>query len=104
MKTKAAVLWGVYQKWEVEEVDLDGPKEAEVLVKLTACGLCHSDHHVVTGDLPAPLPIVGGHEGAGEIVEVGKGVTEVAEGDHVVMSFLPACGRCKPAASSAPAH
>jgi NDMA-dependent alcohol dehydrogenase len=98
MKTKAAVLWGVNQKWEVEEVDLDGPKEAEVLVKLTACGLCHSDHHVVTGDLPAPVPIVGGHEGAGEIVEVGKGVTEVAVGDHVVMSFLPACGRCKPCA------
>src|SRR6201998_518640 len=98
MKTKAAVLWGVNQKWEVEEVALDGPKEARSLVKLTACGLCHSDHHVVTGDLPAPLPIVGGHEGAGEIVEVGKGVTEVAEGDHVVMSFLPACGRCKPCA------
>src|ERR1700756_1349168 len=91
MKTRAAVWWGVNQKWEVEEVDLDGPKEAEVLVKLTACGLCHSDHHVVTGDLPAPLPIVGGHEGAGEIAEV-------AEGDHVVMSFLPACGRCKPCA------
>jgi NDMA-dependent alcohol dehydrogenase len=98
MKTKAAVLWGINQKWEVEEVDLDGPKEDEVLVKLTACGLCHSDHHVVTGDLPAPLPIVGGHEGAGEVVEVGPGVTEVAEGDHVVMSFLPACGRCKPCA------
>ncbi len=98
MKTKAAVLWGVEQKWEVEEVDLDGPKEGEVLVKLTACGLCHSDHHLVTGDLPAPLPIVGGHEGAGEIVEVGRGVTEAAEGDHVVLSFLPACGRCKPCA------
>jgi S-(hydroxymethyl)glutathione dehydrogenase/alcohol dehydrogenase len=53
---------------------------------------------VVTGDLPAPMPIVGGHEGAGEVVEVGPGVTEVAEGDHVVMSFLPACGRCKPCA------
>jgi NDMA-dependent alcohol dehydrogenase len=92
------VLWGINQKWEVEEVDLDGPKEGEVLVKLTACGLCHSDHHVVTGDLPAPLPIVGGHEGAGEIIEVGPGVTEVTEGDHVVMSFLPACGRCKPCA------
>lgn len=98
MKTKAAVLWGVDQKWEVEEVDLDGPKEGEVLVKLTACGLCHSDHHVRTGDLPASLPLVGGHEGAGEIVEVGRGVTEVAEGDHIVMSFLPACGRCKPCA------
>ena len=98
MKTKAAILWGVNQKWEVEEVQLDGPKQGEVLVKLTACGLCYSDHHIVTGDLPAPLPIVGGHEGAGEIVEVGAGVTEVAEGDHVVMSFLPACGRCKPCA------
>jgi D-arabinose 1-dehydrogenase-like Zn-dependent alcohol dehydrogenase len=50
MKTKAAVLWGLNQKWEVEEVDLDGPKEAEALVKLTASGLCHSDHHLVTGD------------------------------------------------------
>ena len=94
MKTKAAVLWGLNQKWEVEEIELDGPKEAEVLVKLTASGLCHSDHHLVTGDLPMPLPAVGGHEGAGVVVEVGPGVTEVAEGDPVVMSFLPACGRC----------
>src|SRR6478609_7931402 len=77
MKTKAAVLWGLNQKWEVEEVDLDGPKEAEVLVKLTASGLCHSDHHLVTGDLQMPLPAVGGHEGAGVVVEVGPGVTEV---------------------------
>src|ERR1700757_3680959 len=58
MKTNAAVLWGLNQKWEVEEVDLDGPKEAEVLVKLTASGLCHSDHHLVTGDLQMPLPAV----------------------------------------------
>jgi NDMA-dependent alcohol dehydrogenase len=98
MKTKAALLWGPNQKWEVEEVELDAPKEAEVLVKLTASGLCHSDHHLVTGDLPAPMPIVGGHEGAGVVVEVGPGVRDVAEGDHVVMSFLPACGRCKPCA------
>ncbi len=98
MGTESEVLWGLNQKWEVEEIDLDPPKEGEVLVKLTACGLCHSDHHVVTGDIPAPLPLVGGHEGAGEIVEVGSGVNEVAEGDHVVMSFLPACGRCRPCA------
>ena len=52
----------------------------------------------MTGDLPAPLPLIGGHEGAGVVVEVGPGVKEVAEGDHVVMSFLPACGRCKPCA------
>ena len=98
MKTKAAVLWGVNQKWEVEEVELDKPKEGEVLVKMTASGLCHSDYHLVTGDLTAPYPLIGGHEGAGAVVEVGPGVKEVAEGDHVVMSFLPACGHCKPCA------
>ncbi|MGZ8801627.1 MAG: NDMA-dependent alcohol dehydrogenase [Mycobacterium sp.] len=98
MKTKAAVLWGLHQKWEVEEVDLDAPMEAEVLVKLTASGLCHSDDHLVTGDMPMRLPVVGGHEGAGVVVEVGPGVTEVAEGDPVVLSFIPACGRCTPCA------
>jgi len=98
MKTKAAVLWGMNQKWEVEELELDKPKEGEVLVKMTASGLCHSDYHLVTGDLPAPLPMVGGHEGAGTVVEAGPGVTEVAEGDHVVMTFIPACGRCRPCA------
>ncbi|GAB5001212.1 NDMA-dependent alcohol dehydrogenase [Mycobacterium avium subsp. hominissuis] len=96
MKTKAAVMWGLHQKWEVEEVDLDGPKENEVLVKLVASGLCHSDDHLVTGDMPMPLPVVGGHEGAGVIVDVGPGVKEVAEGDSVVLSFIPACGRCEP--------
>ncbi|PPJ25550.1 NDMA-dependent alcohol dehydrogenase [Nocardia nova] len=94
MKTKAAVLWSAGEKWQVEEVDLDGPKAGEVLVKLTASGLCHSDHHLVTGDIPAPFPVVGGHEGAGIVVEVGPGVTDVQEGDSVVMSFLPACGHC----------
>jgi hypothetical protein len=52
MKTKAGVLWGLHEKWEVEEVDLDGPKEREVMVKLTASGLCHSDDHLITGDMP----------------------------------------------------
>lgn len=94
MKTKAAVLWGANEKWQVEEVELDPPKENEVLVKLTASGLCHSDHHLVTGDIPIPYPVVGGHEGAGVVAGVGPGVTEVEEGDSVVLSFLPACGRC----------
>lgn len=94
MKTKAAVLWGLHQKWEVEELDLDGPKEHEVLVKLTASGLCHSDDHLVTGDMPMNLPVVGGHEGAGVVADVGPGVSEVEVGDHVVLSFIPACGRC----------
>jgi NDMA-dependent alcohol dehydrogenase len=94
MKTKAAVLWGLNEKWQVEDVDLDPPKENEVLVKLTASGLCHSDEHLVTGDIPMPFPVVGGHEGAGVVVEAGGKVAHVAEGDSVVLSFLPSCGRC----------
>jgi NDMA-dependent alcohol dehydrogenase len=94
MKTKAAVLWGLNEKWQVEEVELDGPKETEVMVRLTASGLCHSDEHLVTGDIPMPFPVVGGHEGAGTVVAVGSEVKHVAEGDSVVLSFLPACGRC----------
>lgn len=94
MKTKAAVLWGLGQKWEVEEIDLDPPGPGEVLVKLTASGLCHSDEHLVTGDLPFPLPVVGGHEGAGTVVEVGAGVVDVEVDDSVVLTFLPSCGRC----------
>lgn len=75
MKTRAAVLWGLGEKWEVEEIELDPPGPDEVLVQLTASGLCHSDEHLVTGDLPFPLPVVGGHEGAGTVVEVGAGST-----------------------------
>lgn len=94
MKTKAAILWGEHEKWQVEEVELDPPQANEVLVKLTASGLCHSDEHLVTGDIPIPFPVVGGHEGAGVVAGIGPGVTEVEEGDSVVLSFLPACGRC----------
>jgi NDMA-dependent alcohol dehydrogenase len=105
MKSKAAVLWETHSKWSVEEIDLDPPKPGEVLVKLAASGLCHSDEHLVTGDMVLDqvtadalglkqLPIIGGHEGAGEVVEVGPNVTTLAPGDHVVMSFVPACGRC----------
>ncbi len=94
MRTKAAILWGLEEKWQVEEAELDAPKAGEVLVKLTASGLCHSDYHLVSGDIPIPFPVVGGHEGAGVVVGVGPGVTEVAEGDSIVLSFLPACGRC----------
>jgi NDMA-dependent alcohol dehydrogenase len=94
MRTKAAVLWGVGEKWQVEEVTLDPPGPNEVLVKLTASGLCHSDYHLVTGDIPVPFPVIGGHEGAGVVATVGSGVTDVAEGDSVVLSFLPACGTC----------
>jgi len=105
MKSKAAILWETNSKWSVEDIELDAPKQGEVLIKLAASGLCHSDEHLVTGDMVLDqatadalglkqLPVIGGHEGAGEVVEVGPGVTTLAPGDHVVMSFVPACGRC----------
>ncbi|MGB2950295.1 MAG: NDMA-dependent alcohol dehydrogenase [Rhodococcus sp. (in: high G+C Gram-positive bacteria)] len=94
MKTRAAVLWGLGEKWEVEEVELDPPGPDEVMVRLTASGLCHSDEHLVTGDLPFPLPVVGGHEGAGTVVEIGAGIDGISEGDSVILTFLPSCGHC----------
>lgn len=99
MQTKAAVLRGLHQPWSVETIELDPPKAGEVLVELHASGMCHSDEHLVTGDLPGALPMIGGHEGAGVVLEVGEGVTNVAPGDHVVFSFVPACGQCPSCAS-----
>ena len=94
METEAAVLWERHAAWSVEPIELDLPKEGEVLVKLAASGMCHSDEHLVTGDMPVPLPMIGGHEGAGVIEEVGPGVHELKVGDHVVLGFVPACGKC----------
>ena len=94
MQTKAAVLWEINQPWSVEDVELDAPGPGEVRVKLAASGLCHSDEHLVTGDLPFELPIIGGHEGAGIVEEVGEGVSWLTPGDHVVFGFIPSCGRC----------
>jgi NDMA-dependent alcohol dehydrogenase len=95
MKMNGAVLWGPHEDWSVEEVELDGPQHGEVLVSWEATGLCHSDHHPRAGDAPAMLPAIGGHEGAGVVQEVGPGVTSLKSGDHVVGSFIPACGRCR---------
>ncbi|RSD12048.1 NDMA-dependent alcohol dehydrogenase [Amycolatopsis eburnea] len=95
MKTKAAVLLEAGKPFEIMELDLDGPGPGEVLIKYTAAGLCHSDLHLTDGDLPPRFPIVGGHEGAGIIEEVGPGVTKVKPGDHVVCSFIPNCGTCR---------
>jgi S-(hydroxymethyl)glutathione dehydrogenase/alcohol dehydrogenase len=107
VKTHAAVLYGTHQDWKIEEIDLDPPKAGEVLVKWEAAGLCHSDEHLVTGDmvvpeefrvamdLPDTFPIIGGHEGAGIVVELGAGVTTLQPGDHVAASFFPSCGRCR---------
>jgi NDMA-dependent alcohol dehydrogenase len=95
MKTKAAIIRDVHKDWEVVELDLDPPKAGEVLIRFVASGLCHSDDHLRTGDLPPRFPMVGGHEGAGIIEETGPGVTSLKPGDHVICSFLPVCGRCR---------
>ena len=107
MKSKAAVLHGINQEWQIEEIEVDAPKAGEVIVEWKAAGLCHSDEHMVTGDLVPPeeawemmgiesmWPAIGGHEGAGVIAEVGPGVTSVAVGDHVSASFVPSCGKCR---------
>ena len=95
MKTHAAVLWGVGQDWVVEELELDEPKYGEVELKLAASGMCHSDEHVRDGGVPVKsFPFIGGHEGAGVVTKAGPGVTSLKEGDHVVLGFIPACGRC----------
>lgn len=94
METEAAVLWESGGRWEVGPVELDPPKRQEVLIRLVASGLCHSDEHFLTGDMPFLGPMVGGHEGAGVVEQVGPGVTTLKPGDHVVTSFLPPCGHC----------
>jgi len=105
MQTRAAILDGVGQDWKVETITLDPPKAGEVVLELVGSGLCHSDEHLLTGDMVLEaataaelgleqFPIIGGHEGAGKVVEVGPGVTTLEVGDHVVLGFIPSCGRC----------
>lgn len=102
MKTKTAIIRNAPDKavgpaqWEVVEVDLDEPRQGELILKLTASGLCHSDDHIATGDIPVGIyPFAGGHEGAGVVVEVGPNTPSFEVGDHVVLSFLPGCGKCR---------
>jgi NDMA-dependent alcohol dehydrogenase len=100
VKTKAALLMQQPGKWEVVEAELDGPKDHEVLVRLVASGLCHSDEHVAKGDGKiAHFPYCGGHEGAGVVEDVGPDVASLKPGDHIVTSFIPGCGRCRWCAS-----
>ncbi|MEV3965042.1 NDMA-dependent alcohol dehydrogenase [Nocardia sp. NPDC050193] len=96
MKTKGAILWGIDEPWSVEEIELGDPRAGEVQIQLETAGMCHSDHHMVTGATPMPsFPAMGGHEGAGVITKLGPGTPpDLAVGDHVVLSFIPACGRC----------
>ncbi len=95
MKTKGALIWEFNQPWSIEEIEIGDPRRGEVKVQMEASGMCHSDHHLVTGGIPmAGFPVLGGHEGAGIVIEVGAGVEDVAVGDHVVLSFIPSCGKC----------
>jgi NDMA-dependent alcohol dehydrogenase len=91
---RAAVLREVGQPLTLEDVDLEEPGPGEVGVRLAASGVCHSDWNVISGATANPLPVVLGHEGAGVVEALGQGVSEVEEGDHVILSWLPACGRC----------
>jgi alcohol dehydrogenase (nicotinoprotein) len=95
VKTKAAVLRTAPSEWEITELDLDEPKATEVLVRMMASGLCHSDDHISKGDSPMRLPLVGGHEGAGIVERVGPEVTRLKPGDHIVTIYVPVCGRCR---------
>jgi NDMA-dependent alcohol dehydrogenase len=112
VKCRAAVLRGIGADWEVTDITLDPPRDGEVLVKMAVAGVCHSDDHYSTGDgvmsdqlaaivgamgVPVPefFPMLGGHEGAGVVAEVGPGVKSVRPGDRVATSFIPACGRCR---------
>jgi aldehyde dehydrogenase (NAD+) len=100
MKTRTALLRSQPGEWEVVDVDLEAPRRGEVLVRMAASGLCHSDVHVTNADQRLPvLPLAGGHEGAGVVVQVGPDTDGLEEGDHVVLSFLPVCGRCRMCAS-----
>ena len=94
MKTRAAVLYEANSPLVIEELELDPPKEGEVLVKIGAAGICRSDWHYMHGAASMPLPAVLGHEGSGVVQEVGPGVTSVKPGDTVILSFVSRCGKC----------
>jgi len=96
MKTRAAVAWEAGKPLSVEEVDLEGPRAGEVLVRIVATGVCHTDAFTLSGADPEGLfPVILGHEGGGIVEEVGAGVTSVKPGDHVIPLYTPECGQCK---------
>jgi S-(hydroxymethyl)glutathione dehydrogenase/alcohol dehydrogenase len=100
MRTRGAIITETPSQWEVVDIDFEDPRQGEVQLKMVASGLCHSDDHFTTGDLPPGiLPFAGGHEGAGIVERVGPNTPGWEVGDHVVMSFLPGCGRCRWCAS-----
>ena len=104
MRTRGAVLremglpapYAESRPLEIAELELDPPGPGELLVRVRAAGLCHSDLSVIDGSRPRVMPMVLGHEAAGEVVEAGPGVAGFAQGDHVVLAFVPTCGECGP--------
>ena len=95
MKTRAAVAFAAGKPLEVMEVDLEGPREGEVLVEIKATGICHTDEFTLSGADPEGIfPAILGHEGAGVVVDVGAGVTSVRKGDHVIPLYTPECRTC----------
>jgi S-(hydroxymethyl)glutathione dehydrogenase/alcohol dehydrogenase len=92
---KAAVLYEPNTPLKIEKVTLDEPQANEVLVRIVATGVCHSDLHFMKGEMPVPVPVVPGHEGAGIVEKVGSGVTTLQPGDHVVMMVAFSCGKCR---------
>ena len=96
MNSRAAVAWGAGQPLSIEEVDVGGPKEGEVLIRIVATGVCHTDAYTLSGaDPEGAFPAILGHEGGGIVEEVGKGVKSVKVGDHVIPLYTPECGECK---------
>jgi alcohol dehydrogenase len=111
MKIRAAVLhqmgkdrpYTSSNPLTIEQVELAKPQSGEILVKIHAAGLCHSDLSVIDGNRPRQMPMVLGHEAAGEVVELGPDIKDIAVGDHVVFSFVPICGHCMPCMTARPA-
>jgi alcohol dehydrogenase len=111
MKIRAAVLnemgapapYAQSKPLKIETIELDPPGPGEILVKIAAAGLCHSDLSVIEGNRPRPMPMALGHEAAGVVEEVGPGVDDLRKGDHVVMVFVPSCGHCLPCSEGRPA-
>lgn len=103
MKAKAAILFQVGQKLDLREIEVEPPRPGEVLIKMAAAGVCHSDRHVMTGHLVAQLPAILGHEGSGIVAEVGPGVTSLKPGDHVIPLWRLSCGVCEYCSDGRPA-
>jgi alcohol dehydrogenase len=111
MKIRAAVLnemgaptpYAQSKPLSIEEIELDPPGPGEILVRIAAAGLCHSDLSVIEGNRPRPMPMALGHEAAGVVEELGPGIDDLKKGDHVVMVFVPSCGHCLPCSEGRPA-